>query len=79
MKDSEFVFDGIDLLCYNCHKISLNCGRSYQDSPKRLKSTKATINPKNNDEKCFQCIVTVALSQEQIENYPENCQKLNLS
>ena len=79
MKDSEFVFDGIDLLCYNCHKISLNCGRSYKDSPKRLKSTKATINPKNNDEKCFQCIVTVALSQEQIENYPENCQKLHLS
>ena len=27
---------------------------SYIDSPKWLKNKKATINPKNNDDKCFQ-------------------------
>ena len=38
---------------YNLHKISLNRGGSYTDSPKWLKNKKATINSKNNDDKCF--------------------------
>ena len=29
-------FDSVDLLHYNLHKISLNRGRSYIDSPKCL-------------------------------------------
>ena len=32
MKGREFVYD--DLLHYKCHKISLNCGGPYKDSPK---------------------------------------------
>ena len=28
MKESEFVFDSVDLLPYKLHKISLNCGGS---------------------------------------------------
>ena len=43
MKGSEFVFDSVDLLYYKVHKISLNRGRSYIDSPKWLKNKKATI------------------------------------
>ena len=31
MKDSEFVFDYIQLLYYKCHKINPNCGGSYVD------------------------------------------------
>ena len=54
IKGSEFIFDSVDALYYKLHKISLNRGRSYIDSPKRLKNKKATINPKNNDDKCFQ-------------------------
>ena len=46
MSGSEFVFDSIDLLPYNLHKISLNRGGSYIDSPKWLKNKKATINSK---------------------------------
>ena len=46
MSGSEFVFDSIDLLHYNLHKISLNRGGSYIDSPKWLKNKKATINSK---------------------------------
>ena len=32
---------------------------------------KATINPKNADNKCFQYVVTVALNYEEIESFPE--------
>ena len=34
MKGGEFVFDSVDLLYNKCHKINLNCGESYKDSPK---------------------------------------------
>ena len=37
MKGSEFVFDNVDSLYYKLHKISLNRGGSYIDSPKWLK------------------------------------------
>ena len=32
-RGSEFLFDSVDLLHYNLHKISLNRGGSYIDSP----------------------------------------------
>ena len=53
MKGSEFEFDGINLLYYDLNKISLNRGGSYIDSPEWIKNKKSTINPKNNDYKCF--------------------------
>ena len=34
MRGSEFVFDNVDSLYYKLHKISLNRGGSYIDSPK---------------------------------------------
>ena len=71
MRDSEFVFDNVDSLCYKLHKISLNRGGSYIDSPKWLKNKKATINPKNNDDKCFQYALTVALNHEKIKKDPQ--------
>ena len=67
MRGSEFVFDNADSLYYKLHKISLNRGGSYIDSPKWLKNKKATINPKNNDDKCFQYAIIVALNNEQIK------------
>ena len=71
MKGSEFVYDSVDLLHYKFHRISLNRGGSYIDCPKWLKNKKATINPKNNDDKCFQYAITVALNHEQIKSHPE--------
>ena len=56
---------------YNLYKISLNRGGSYIDSPKWFKNKKATINPKNNDNKCFQYALTVALNYEQIKKNPQ--------
>ena len=46
IRESEFVFDSVDSLYYKLHKISLNRGGSYIDSPKWLKNKKATTNPK---------------------------------
>ena len=43
-------------------KVSLSRGGSYIDSPEWLKKKKATINPKNKDDKYFQYAVTVALN-----------------
>ena len=49
-------------------------GGSYIDSPKWLKNKKATINPKNNDYKCFQYAVTLALNLDKIN---ENSQRIS--
>ena len=71
MKGSEFVFDNVDSLYYKLDKISLNGGGSYIDSPEWLKNKKATINPKNNDDRCFQYALTVALNLEHIKKDPQ--------
>ena len=76
MRGSEFVLDSVDLLYYKLHKISLNRGGSYIDSPKWLKNKKATINPKNNDGKCFQYALTVVLNYQNIKNNPERIPKI---
>ena len=47
MTVSAFVLDHVQLLYYKCHKINLNCGGSYIDSPDRIKNKKGTINPIN--------------------------------
>ena len=67
MRESEFIFDSVNLLYYNLQKISLNRkGSSYIDSPKVLKNKKATINPKNIDNNCFQYALAVALNYQNI-------------
>ena len=62
MRGSKFVFGGVNALYYELNKISLNRVESYIDSPKWLKNKKATINPKNSDDKYFQYALTVALN-----------------
>ena len=57
MRGSEFVLNSIDLLHYNLYKISLHRGGSYIGSPTWSKNKKATINPKNDDEKCCQLLL----------------------
>ena len=61
---------------YNLNKISLSRGESYIDSPEWLKNKKATIYPKNNDDKCFQHALTVALNYEQIKKDPQKISKI---
>ena len=56
--------------------ISLSGGGSYINSPEWLKNKKATINPKNSDDKCFQYALTVALNYEQIKKVPQRISKI---
>ena len=76
MKGSDFEFDGVNFLYYDFNKISLYRGGSCKDSPKWLKDKKSTINPKNNDPKCFQYAVTLALNFDNIDNHPERISKI---
>ena len=67
MRGREFIFDNdADALYYNLNKIRLSRSRPYIDSSEWLKNKKATINLKNNDDKCFQYALTVPLNYEQI-------------
>ena len=76
IKGSEFEFDGVNFLCYDFNKISLNRGGSYIDSPKRLNNKKSIINPKHNDYKCFQYAVTLALNLDKINIHSERISKI---
>ena len=75
MKGSDFEFDGVNVLYY-FNKININRGGSYIDSPKWLKNKKSTINPKNNDYKCFQYAVTLALNLDRINKNSERVSKI---
>ena len=68
---SNFVFESVDLLSYHIHRTSLRRGKSYVKPSEWLINKRATINPKNKDNKCFQYSVTVALNHQNIENHPE--------
>ena len=46
MKESEVIFNSVDVLYYDLNKISLNRGGSHINSPEWLKNKKATICPK---------------------------------
>ena len=62
MRGSDVIFDSVQLMYFKCHKISFKCGDSYIDFPDWIKKKNGTINPKNEDDKCFQFMVTVALN-----------------
>ena len=76
MKGSEFEFDVVNFLYYDFNKISINRGGSYIDSPKWLKDKKSTINPINNDYRCFQYAVTLALNLDKIRKNPQRISKI---
>ena len=76
MKGSDFAFDGVNYLYYDLYKIGISKGGSYIDSPKWLKDKKSTINPKNNDYKCFQYAVTLALNLDKINGHPQRISKI---
>ena len=76
MKGSDFAFDGVNYLYYDLNRISISKGGSYIDSPKWLKDKKSTINPKNNDYKCFQYAVTLALNLDKINGHLQRISKI---
>ena len=78
MKGSDCEFDGVNFLYYDFNKTSINRGGSYLDSPKCLKDKKSIIDPKNNDNKCFQYAVTLASNLDKIKKTHKEVLKLNL-
>ena len=66
MRGSEFEFDGINFFYYNFNKTSI-----YRGGKK-----KSTINLKNNDDKCFQYAVTLALSLDNTNKHPQRISKI---
>ena len=76
MRGSDFAFDGVNFLYYDFNKISMNRDESYIDFPKWLKNKNSIINPKNNDYKCFQYAVTLALNLDEINDHPEGISKI---
>ena len=76
LKGSDFAFDGVNFFYYDFNKTSINRGGSYIDSPQWLKNKKSTINPKNNDDKCFQYAVTLALNLNSIDNHSRRISKI---
>ena len=59
-------------VCYICNKTNVGYHRPYIDSPKWIKNKKATVNPNNNNDNCFQYAMMLALNHEQIK---KNLQK----
>ena len=76
MRGSEFEFDGINFFYYSFNKTSIYRGGTYIDSPKWLKNKKPTINPKSNDDKCFQYAVTLSLNLDNINKHPQRISKI---
>ena len=75
MRGSSFIFNSVELLYYKWQKTNFERGGSNIDFPHYIK--KATVNPKNEDDKCFQYAATVALNYEEIESHPERVPCIN--
>ena len=56
---------------YSLHRIGLNRGRTYIDSPSWIKHKKASINLKAKDNKCFRDSTVAILNHKQIKYNPE--------
>ena len=67
IKESDFVFESVELMDYKPHRIRLRRGGSFLKSPEWLANKKATINPKNkNDYECLRWSIISALNYNEI-------------
>ena len=77
MRDTDFKFFCVHLLCSKCHEISFTRGGWYRDFPDWIKIKKATIrifNKKYN--KCFEYTATVTLLYEETKKDPQRQTKI---
>ena len=67
IKESDIVFENVELMGNKLHRVSLMRGGSYVKSPEWLANKKATINPKNkNDDECLRWSTISALNHNEI-------------
>ena len=76
MRDSDFVFNGVNYLYYDFNRIRISKGGSYIESPKWFKDKKSTVNQKNNDNKCFQYATTLALNFNKTDRNPQRISRI---
>ena len=69
MRGSEFVCDYVESLNCIFHKVDLTRSGSYIETPEWMKNKGATINCQNDDDKCFQYAITIALNYDEIEKH----------
>ena len=74
MSESDFSLDKIMDLYINFHRLALTWGGSYTELLKWLKSKKAVISLRDNDEGCFKWAVIAALHHEEIK---KDCQRIS--
>ena len=74
---SNFVFESVNLLSYHIHKTTLKRGKLYIKSPEWVLNKRATINPKNKGNKCFQYSITVAMNHKTLKTIQKEYQILN--
>ena len=73
---SSFSYESVEELNIHFNKIDLKRGASFIETPKWLKSKKATINPKNaHDVYCFMHAITIALFHKELGTNPERIAK----
>ena len=65
-RGSEFIPDSVELLYYHFQRIYIRRAESYIISPDWIASKKATINPKNEKDKCFQWVIISRLNYNKI-------------
>ena len=78
MSGSEFVFDTVNVLHYDLNRISLNRGGSYIPTFKWIDTKKATINPKNDDNKCYVYSLVISQDYKQTKKHPERISNIEL-
>ena len=61
---------------WKCYKVNFRRSGSYIYSPDWMKKKKTTINPKTEDDKCFQPAITVELNYREIESHPERASNI---
>ena len=73
---SDLVLDCVHLLYQKYRKINLNQGGSYTDSPESIQNKKATINPINENDKCFHYATTVEINHKEVEGSSQGVSKI---
>ena len=76
MRGSEFVFDYVESVNYIFHKIDMKRSGSFIETPGWIKKRGATINCQNDDDKCFQYAITIALNYDEIEKHHRRVNKV---
>ena len=76
MRGSDFIFNRVNYLFYDFNRLSISKGGSYIESPKWLKDKKYIVNQKNNDNKCFQYAIILALNFNKIDRNPQRISRI---